>query len=47
MQSLKVKLKDGSERAAAASDYTHIRWEYRRSLQPAEAEAVSFQTQLL
>ena len=47
VQSLKVKLKDGSERAAAASDYTHIRWEYRRSLQPAEAEAVSFQTQLL
>lgn len=46
-QSLKVKLKDGTVRAAVASDYTNIRWEYRRSLQPTEAKAVSFQTQLL
>ncbi|RVU85727.1 DUF11 domain-containing protein [Leucothrix sargassi] len=45
-QSLKVTQKDGTARAAEASDYTNIRWEYRRSLQPAEVETVSFQTQL-
>ena len=45
--SLKVKQKDGTVRAAQASDYTNIRWEYRSSLQPTEAKAVSFQTQLL
>ena len=45
--SLKVALKDGTARDAQASDYTNIRWEYRRSLQPTEAKAVSFQTQLL
>jgi len=47
VKSLKVKLKDGTVRAAKASDYTNIRWEYRRSLQPSEAKAVSFETQLL
>lgn len=46
-QSLKVRLKDGKLRAAQASDYTHIRWEYRRSLLPAEVKSISFQTQLL
>jgi len=46
-QSLQVKLKDGKVRAAEASDYTHIRWEYRRALQPTEVKAVTFQTQLL
>ncbi len=47
VQSLKVKLKDGTVRAAEASDYTNIRWEYRRSLKPTEAKTVSFQAQLL
>ena len=46
-QSLQVRLKDGKMRAAEASDYTHIRWEYRRSLLPAEVKNISFQTQLL
>jgi uncharacterized repeat protein (TIGR01451 family) len=46
-ESLKVKLKDGTFRSAEASDYTNIRWEYRQSLKPTEARAVSFQTQLL
>lgn len=46
-QSLKVRLKDGQFRAAQASDYTHIRWESRRSLLPEEVKNISFQTQLL
>ena len=46
-QSLKVRQKDGQWRAAQASDYTHIRWQYRRSLLPSEVKKISFQTQLI
>jgi len=46
-QSLKVRQKDGQWRAAEASDYTHIRWQYRGSLLPSEVKKISFQTQLL
>jgi uncharacterized repeat protein (TIGR01451 family) len=46
-ESLKVRQKDGQLRAAQASDYTHIRWEYSRSLLPSEVKKISFQTQLL
>ena len=44
---LKVRLKDGSFRAATATDYTHIRWKYAKVLQPAEQKSISFQTKLL
>lgn len=46
-QELKVRKKDGKLRAAQASDYTHIRWQYRGSLMPSEVKKISFQTQLL
>lgn len=46
-QSLQVRQKDGKMRAAQASDYTHIRWQYRGSLMPSEVKQISFQTQLL
>lgn len=46
-EALKVRQKDGQWRAANASDYTHIRWQYRGALQPKETQVISFQTQLL
>lgn len=46
-ETLRVRQSDGKWRAAQASDYTHIRWEYRRSLLPLEVKKISFQTQLL
>jgi uncharacterized repeat protein (TIGR01451 family) len=31
-ENLKIKTEDGSLRAALAADYTHIRWQFKRSL---------------
>ena len=46
-QTLKVRQQDGKYRAATAADYTHIRWKYNRTLQPAEKGSISFETKLL
>ena len=46
-KTLKVRQKDGKYRAASAADYTHIRWNYNRALQPSEKKSISFETKLL
>jgi uncharacterized repeat protein (TIGR01451 family) len=38
-ENLKIKTEDGSLRAALAADYTHIRWQFKRSL---KGNAVAF-----
>lgn len=43
---LQVLDESGVARAAAASDYTHIRWVFRDSLAPSETRAVQFIAQL-
>ncbi len=44
---LKVKDKNGNMRPAKTSDYTHIRWKYKTSLNPGEKKSVSYQVRLL
>ena len=46
-ETLKVRQKDGQYRAATAADFTHIRWTYKKALQPAEMKQVTFETTLL
>ena len=46
-ETLKVRQKDGQYRAATAADFTHIRWTYKKTLQPAEMKRVTFETTLL
>lgn len=46
-KTLKIRQKDGKYRAATAADYTHIRWNYNRALQPEEKKSISFETRLL
>ncbi len=44
---LKVKGNDGKLYPAKASDYTHIRWQYKGSLSPTEIKLVGFKARLL
>lgn len=39
---LRVKTPEGRERAALASEYTHIRWAYRGDLAPAKTGSAGF-----
>lgn len=39
---LRVRTADGKERAAAAADYTHIRWAYRGDLAPSRTGTAGF-----
>jgi uncharacterized repeat protein (TIGR01451 family) len=39
---LKVKGGDGKPRTAQASDYTHIRWQYKKQLPPGKSGDVGF-----
>ncbi len=41
---LKVKGKDGKDRTALASEYTHIRWTYQGTLAAGKSSEVSFRT---
>jgi uncharacterized repeat protein (TIGR01451 family) len=43
-ETLKVKGKDGKDRAALPSEYTHIRWVYQGSLPAGKSSDVSFRT---
>lgn len=43
---LQVRQADGQVRQAQPAEYTHIRWQYRAALQPAEAQQISFQALL-
>lgn len=45
-EQLRVRQADGQVRQAQPAEYTHIRWQYRAALQPAEAQQISFQAQL-
>ncbi len=45
-EQLQVKQADGTVRQAQPAEYTHIRWQYRSALQPAEVRRVSFQALL-
>jgi len=44
--SLEVRGEDGQMRAAVASDFTHIRWQFEKPLAPGEARAVSFRARV-
>ncbi len=44
---LKVKGSDGEMYQAKPKDYTHIRWQYGKSLNPAEKKSVSYRVRLL
>jgi len=41
-EKLRVKTPDGRERAALASEHTHIRWAYRGELAPAKTGSAGF-----
>jgi uncharacterized repeat protein (TIGR01451 family) len=41
---LKVKTKDGKERQALASEYTHIKWIYQGALAAGKSSDISFRT---
>ena len=41
---LKVKTKDGKERQALASEYTHIKWVYQGALAAGKSSDISFRT---
>ena len=41
-EKLKVKTPDGRERAALATEYTHVRWAYRGDLAPARTGSAGF-----
>lgn len=43
---LKVRKADGMERLAATPDYTHIRWTFKKSVQPGATGSVSFRAKL-
>ena len=45
-EQLKVRKPDGSERPAAAADYSDIRWVLKKPVQPGETGSVSFRAQL-
>lgn len=45
-EQLQVRQADGTVRQADPAEYTHIRWQYRAALQPAEAQQISFQALL-
>lgn len=44
---LEVVGQNGERRAAKPSDYTHIRWQYKKSLSPSEEQAIAFRVRLL
>lgn len=45
-KNLMVPAEDGSERPAAPSDYTHVKWTLEGELEPDEAGFVTFRAQL-
>lgn len=45
-EQLQVRDANGQVRQAKPAEYTHIRWQYKVALQPAEAQQISFQAQL-
>ncbi|MEZ5537494.1 MAG: hypothetical protein R3F02_17970 [Thiolinea sp.] len=45
-EQLQVRQADGQIRQAKPEEYTHIRWQYRAALQPAEVQQISYQAQL-
>jgi uncharacterized repeat protein (TIGR01451 family) len=45
-EQLQVRAADGQVRQAKPDEYTHIRWQYRAALQPAETQQISYQAQL-
>lgn len=45
-EKLQVTEADGAIRPATASDYTHVRWNFRDPLPPGESRSVGFRTKL-
>ena len=45
-EKLQVRGKDGATRAALASDYTHIRWQFEKPLAPGESRSVEFRARV-
>ncbi len=45
-EQLKVQMADGQWRAAQASEYTHIRWQYQSVLSPQQSSEISYQAHL-
>jgi len=45
-EKLTVKGKDGSSRAALASELTHIRWQFEKPLAPGESRSVEFRARV-
>jgi uncharacterized repeat protein (TIGR01451 family) len=43
-ESLKIKAKDGKERIALPTEYTHVRWVYQGTLAAGKSSEVSFRT---
>jgi uncharacterized repeat protein (TIGR01451 family) len=46
LDKLVVKTKDGSTRAALASEMTHIRWQFEKPLAPGESRSVEFRARV-
>ena len=44
---LKIRGAAGTSRSARPSEYTHIRWHYRKTIQPKKRHSVAFKVKLL
>ena len=45
-EKLQVRGKDGMTRAASATDFTHIRWQFEKPLAPGESRVVQFRARV-
>jgi uncharacterized repeat protein (TIGR01451 family) len=45
-EKLQVRGQDGGTRAASATDFTHIRWQFEKPLAPGESRVVQFRARV-